>query len=93
MLLDITKNDFDRYISNLPYVRVLGFKKSKEQLLSKLIKNSKAPVITNLKKHDMLSRGALFFLQKEIQSTDTYYLGQKRAFAKNIEYSKSLIIV
>ena len=75
IILDITKEDTKTYIDNgfSQYIRVLGFRKDSSHLLSSLIKNSKIPVITNLKNAgNQLDTLGMKMLEKEIQTTDIY---------------------
>jgi predicted nucleotidyltransferase len=99
IILDIKKQDFDKCNALGPsYIRVLGFNKEKEYLLKNLKDNSSLPIITNLKNaYKVLNPYQLSILQKEIVSTDIYYLS-KNSFSsfpteKNIEYKLPLVIV
>lgn len=61
--------------SHLPYIRVLGFRRSKEILLKQLIKSAKVPVITNLKNaEEKLSTEGISLLQLEEKATDIYFM-------------------
>ena len=93
IILNVTKEDESYLRKNLnPYIRVLGFKKSSSHLLKELTENAKVPVITNLKNaKDILDNKALYFLQKEIVSTDIYYLKENKK--NNQEYKMPLVIV
>lgn len=92
IILNITKEDESYLKNNLsPYIRVLGFNK-KSNVLSELTRYSKVPVITNLKNaKNILNNDEMYFLDKEIYSTDVYYLGKNKPI--KYEYSKQLVIV
>lgn len=64
-ILGITKADAQKAVD---YIRVLGFKRSKAQLVSELTKKASVPVITNVKN---APKG---LLDKEIFATDMFYL-------------------
>lgn len=49
------------------YIRVLGFRKEKEHLLSELSRKSSLPVVTNIKSHEK-------FFETEVRATDLYYM-------------------
>lgn len=65
ILLSITKEDA---LKAPQYIRVLGFKRSKSQLVSELAKKASLPVITNVK------NAPEGLLKKEIFATDMYFL-------------------
>lgn len=91
IILNITKNEQQYLKENLnPYIRVLGFKKSSSHLLKELTINAKVPVIINLKNaKKQLDKNAMYYLNKEIMSTDIYYLSKN----KNEEYRQPLVII
>lgn len=91
ILLNITKNEQQYLKENLnPYIRVLGFKKSSSHLLKELTINAKVPVIINLKNaKNQLDKNSMYYLNKEIMSTDIYYLSKN----KNEEYRQPLVII
>ncbi len=78
IILGVTKNQFDNYKhKGLAYVRVLGFKRSSQQLLSLIQERSSLPLITNLKPTSQhLNDYGKVFLDKELKATDIYYLSQ-----------------
>lgn len=83
-LLDINKADTSLFINNgfSQYIRVLGFRKDKSELLRVLTENSKIPVITNLKNvyksSELLENKAFMkMLDKEILTTDIYFSAMK----------------
>lgn len=98
ILLDIKKNDLETFNKNggPQYLRVLGFNKKCQCLLKEIEENALLPIITNLKyANKNLSELQLSMLNKELQSTDLYYLGLTpyKATPKNIEYKKPLVIL
>jgi predicted nucleotidyltransferase len=96
LLLNIKTADFLE-TPNPPYIRVLGFRKSAERLLSKMIFSASLPVLAGLKNAEQkLSSSAHTMLRKEIESTDIFYLScgnKKNTFELNQEYRKGIIIV
>lgn len=93
LILDIKKEDYYFLKHNLnPYIRILGFKRDSSNLLSKLIENAKIPVITNIKKADkILDQTGMYFLKKEVCTTDLYYLNYNKK--ANMEYREPLVII
>ena len=93
IILDIKKDDIYHLTRNLnPYIRVLGFRKSSSSILKDLMENSHVPVITNLKNASkILDKIGLYFLEKEILSTDIYYISENRK--NNMEYKIPLVIL
>ncbi len=93
IILNITKDD-QMYLKNYlnQYIRVLGFKRSSSYVLNQLMKRSKVPVITNLKNaKSQLNEKGLYYLNKEILSSDIYYMKQNKK--NNKEYRVPLVIV
>lgn len=93
IILNITKLEQLEYKNNLvPYIRVLGFKKNSQFILKELTQKSSVPVIMNLKNAgSILDDYGLYLLNKEIATSDIYYLNQN--LSKNIEYTKPLVII
>ncbi len=93
LLLDIKKSDVTPYMDKgLPYIRILGFRKDKENLLKEIIRKAEIPVITNIKSAEKtLSAAALALLNKEKQSSDIYYMLTTKEI--NTEYTKPIVIV
>lgn len=73
------KNDYKRPREGRPeYIRVLGFRRDKSALLSKLVKSSEIPVITNLKHARKILEGnesALAALEEDLRAGEIYRLG------------------
>ncbi|MCL2874112.1 MAG: nucleotidyltransferase [Defluviitaleaceae bacterium] len=99
IILGISKENFAAYRSKtLPYIRVLGFKKSSENLLKELYRESSVHIITNLKQaHDLLCSKGLNMLEYEMMTSDIYYISQNSYSSytkrKNIEYGIPLVVV
>ncbi|WP_250278725.1 nucleotidyltransferase [[Clostridium] colinum] len=93
IILNITKEDQIYLKQNLnSYIRVLGFKKSSSHLLKDLTTNAKVPIITNLKNaKNLLDNKSMYYLNKEIISTDIYYLSQN--IKNKQEYRQPLVII
>ncbi|MCD7778064.1 MAG: nucleotidyltransferase family protein [Clostridiales bacterium] len=88
ILLDIKKEDV-MPPKPLPYIRVLGVKKNKTQLLGLLSENAKVPVLINIKKDiEKLSPSGRTLFAKETFASDLYDLGKK-----GDDFTKGLIIV
>ncbi len=92
-LLHIILNFKKKEIQNIKYIRVLGFRKQSQQLISALNKNSCIPVITNLKKAEKLSN-LNETLKQEAMATDIYYLAMPALNQRFMdkEYTTSIII-
>ena len=72
ILLDIKKEEVQN--KNPGYIRVLGFRKEAEPLISAMAKNAKVPVITNLNRQMKdLPVTLQEALRKEMLRTDLYY--------------------
>ncbi|MCL2573387.1 MAG: nucleotidyltransferase family protein [Defluviitaleaceae bacterium] len=63
--------------ADIPYIRVLGFRRKKEALLKRLHATSALPVVTNLKHAKNLSSNAHIMLEAEMSATRAYWLGLK----------------
>jgi predicted nucleotidyltransferase len=87
ILLDIKKTDVD--IKNgVKYIRVLGFRRDKANLVSDLCEKATVPVVTNAKKAEN-EVGNL--LKKDIFATNMYFMPYSGE--KNKDYTTPLIIV
>ena len=96
--LDIKNEDLMRYKDNgySPYIRVLGFRKDKKDLLGRLTKNSKIPVIVNIKNAEKeLNSYGREILEKEIFADNIYsmlYPNKKFSFP-NQDYTTPVVIL
>lgn len=81
IILGITKEDQQK---TPQYIRVLGFRKDKKHLLSKLTEKASLPVIINVKDNEEL-------LKKEILATDIYNIAICNK--KGLEYTTPIVII
>jgi len=99
LLLDIKSEMFDQFnLTGGPrYIRVLGFRKDASQLLGEMVNKASLPVIMNLPQaSDVLDETGLLMLNKDIQSTDLYYLACKNknnTHGRNREYYQKIVKV
>ncbi len=73
------------------YIRVLGFRKDRETLLSQLCKTASLPVVTSVVRPPALSPAATKMLQDEIHFTDLYMSTLPRT--RDQEYRMPLVII
>jgi len=73
VILGITKPNKDK---TPPYIRVLGFKREKANLLGELARNANLPVITHNKSAAQLDTRGKSMLEKEHEASDIYNLAQ-----------------
>ncbi len=76
------------------YIRVLGFRKEKEALLSRLTQNSRLPVVLSYAHPPVMPEPALAMLRSESRFTDIYAGGLSRpdARGRGFEYRAPLIV-
>jgi len=93
-LLDIKKADIECFKHNLQYIRVLGFNKTGEKLLSSIHNNGTLPIVTNVSKfmknaNDTQKK----MLEKDILATNIYTLGhQVPTYRKaNLDYTVPIV--
>lgn len=97
MLLGITK-EYEQTFSPSefePYIRVLGFRKSAETLVSSLCRNSSVPVIMNVNKDERsLSDEQRALLELEKKATNVYCLGLPTPSSKKLalDYTMPVIV-
>lgn len=99
-LLGITKKDMETSKKITPYIRVLGCSEKGKMLLSQI--NSKAKVITSLKKYEVSNKNKrhCFGKQKALSrmleidkmATDIYTIGYKKDSKAGLDYTKGLIL-
>lgn len=98
VLLNHTKKDLINFNTNgYPFVRVLGFKKEKEFLLSNLIDKSSIKIVTNIKNaHKVLSKKELARLNNDIKSTKTFLLSNeddaKKVLDENVFENQMIVL-
>lgn len=76
VLLDNKSSNIKLYDKNgYPFVRVLGFKKEKQQVLSDLIEKSDIKIVTNLKNaNKILNKNELNLLNTDIKKSSLFHL-------------------
>lgn len=86
ILLNNKKSDLNLYNENTyPFVRVLGFKKEKDFLVSDIIKNSDIKILTNIKNaNKILNSSEMSLLEKDIRKTSVFLLSDKKNEGKSI---------
>ena len=99
-LLGITKKDMEMSKKITPYIRVLGCSEKGKILLSQI--NSKAKVITSLKKYEVSNKNKRFCIGKQKtlnrmleidkMATDIYTIGYKKDSKAGLDYTKGLIL-
>jgi len=97
ILLGIQKTDVTDYTANgfSPYLRVLGFRKERDDLLSLLTKQSKIPILTNLKNADkILTEQGKKMLSLEKRATDLYAMASpgKHNWKPNQDFTRPMVI-
>jgi len=93
-LLGITKKDMAISQKEQPYVRVLGFNKNGEFLLSEIAnQNPKLPIITSVKKftEKNSNKNLQRLLDIDIFATNVYTLGYEYNSLCNLDYTKNII--
>lgn len=91
-LLGITKKDMELSKAVIPYIRVLGCSASGKQLLSQI--NSKAKVITSLKKFEDSNKNSKLARLLDIDKTATniYTIGYRKNSVANLDYTQNIIL-
>ena len=94
-LLDITKADFENIISSgmNNHIRILGFRKDAQDIVSAISKNASVPVVTTVKSREGLNDTALFMLEKERIATDIYYLLKGEDISLNKDLTTSMVLI
>lgn len=83
MILSVLLNNKDSDIKSFdkngyPFVRVLGFKKDKQEILSNLIEKSDIKIVTNLKNaNKVLNKHELSLLDNDIKKSNLFYMCNK----------------
>lgn len=100
MLLNIRKEDVSPYLTSrtdtLPYLRILGFRKSAAPLLTQLSRCARAPLVTSpAAAEELLAEPDLAMLRTDIYASDLYrcVLTGKTGRAWPGEYQRKLLIV
>ncbi len=93
-LLGITKKDMQLSKTVTPYIRVLGFNKNGQKLLSMISEaNPKLPLITSVKKFEESNKNKSLqtMLEKDIWATNVYTLGYEFDSWAGLDYTRRLI--
>jgi predicted nucleotidyltransferase len=93
-LLNVTKSDVENYKYNPQYIRVLGFNKTGEKILSQIHNNSNLPVVTSVSKFlKNANPTSKKMLEKDIMATNIYTLGYQipKYRSMNLDYTKQMI--
>ena len=96
ILLNIRETDYEigKKCDYIPYLRLLGFRKSASPLLSVIRKKSSLPILTS-PANDMkkLSPDALAIFQKDVFSSNLYYgmTAQKSCCPQKNEYQRQIL--
>ncbi len=94
-LLGIDKKIMESSKKVTPYVRVLGFTKKGQELLSEICRNNpKINLITSVKKFmdENKNKQLKEMLEKDIFATDVYTLAYKNNSKTNLDYTNKLIM-
>ena len=93
-LLEIKKLDVECFKHNLQYIRVLGFTKTGEKLLSKIHNHANLPIVTNVPKFMKIANDVQKkMMEKDILATNIYTLGHKLPNYRkmNLDYTEPMI--
>ncbi len=98
ILLHVKESELSYFLSlpKMPYVRVLGFKKERADMLADLTEQAKCPVLTNLKKApEILDEDGLALLALEKTATDLHALAAPNPLyrAPNRDFKNPLVIL
>ena len=98
VILDFKKTDLQLLstIQHTPYGRILGFRKESGALLHEIKEKSSFPLISKLADASkLLSKDALYILEKDISSAHIYgaVLSQKSGCVSQNEYKQPIVIV
>ncbi len=94
IILNNEKNYFYNILdSSQPYIRVLGFRKEKSDLLGDLVNKSSLPVIINLKNSKkILNEYGKIILEKELATTEIFNLSCNEIFSKPCNENQIVIV-
>lgn len=98
ILLQIQKKDILYFNQNgyCPYIRVLGFRREKQNILSLLKKYSALPLLTNLKRYQtILDDKGQYLLSIETKSTDIYFTASpnKMYSYRNQDFTQPMVMI
>lgn len=93
-LLDVRKTDVEDYKHNPQYIRVLGFTKNGEKVLSQIGNVSNLPVVTSVAKFlKNANETSKKMLEKDIMVTNIYTLGYQVPKFRNVNLDYTMPIV
>ena len=93
-LLDVRKPDIEDYKYNPQYIRVLGFNKTGEKILSQIGNNSNLPVVTSVSKFlKNANDTGRKMIEKDIMATNIYTLGYQIPKYRNMNLDYTTPIV
>lgn len=87
--LGITKE----YGTNAPYIRILGFNDRGKELLSKMKKNAKLPIISRYSNIEKLTETGKKLFELECRCTDLYNLGYRHPLPCGTEQRAKIITI
>lgn len=93
-LINITKKDMELSKKINPYIRILGFNKKGQILLSEIVKkNPKLKIVTSVKKFidDNSNKSFKRMLDIDILSTNIYTLGYEYNSKNNLDFTNKII--
>lgn len=96
IILQVTKTDFNTFqrAGGPQYIRVLGFRKSSNQLLTQLKAKATLPLVMNIgKDYKGLPPLARQMLDLEIRSTNLYAALESSSNNINLDYTTPLVII
>ncbi len=79
------------FMKEPPYVRVLGFDKTGEEIIRKNAKASEIPIVLRAGDIEGLSIPAQKMFELECRATDLYALSVKKPFASGLEYTAKIV--
>ena len=83
-----------RFLTTLPYVRILGFNENGKNLVSEISKrNSKLKLITSVKKFvdNNSNKNLSLLLNKDIFATNVYTIGFEYDSLNNLDFKNGII--
>lgn len=95
-LLDVTKDDVENYKYNPQYIRVLGFTKKGEKILSQIGNTSNLPVVTSVSKFmKNANETSKKMMEKDIMATNIYTLGYQipKYRVSNLDYTMPIVTI
>lgn len=79
------------FMQSLPYVRVLGFNKTGEEIIRQNAKNSKIPIVLRAGEISSFGSSAQKMFELESRATDLYSLSLRKPIESGLEYTSKII--